>query len=126
MKTLVAELLERAEAIPASRISQQEFPRIKKGEQIIGLIPDELKRLYLVQADIRLKLTANVSRLDEISHARILPQSEAIKAIKENHTLRNEDELAHVCLWNSMQVAFPEYFGRKMAIRGRWQLVVDE
>ncbi|MCX6760222.1 MAG: hypothetical protein NTW46_02670 [Candidatus Nealsonbacteria bacterium] len=126
---LLQQWLKRAKAVDLSDGTLAPKSKVEKGEKVIGVLPDELKRFYAVY-------DASADELDA-AHVQIEAEIDAVKDPKDATREKADDialrhELCHTrheivwnFFWGNVRLAFPEIISeRSIGIRKGWKVVV--
>ncbi|MFA5272158.1 MAG: hypothetical protein WC412_07490 [Candidatus Omnitrophota bacterium] len=103
---------------------------VEDGEEVIGILPDDLKPLWAVMKETMKKVEDLHERIrirfEEVGGDLKTFSKEEKKAVVLEHVIaENEQELVHTCFWNSVRHAFPAHATESLiGLRKDWQVIV--
>ena len=101
---------------------------VEQGEKVIGVLSDDLRRLYVLMTDA-------AERLESVSQKAAAwlksfegeerPKDEDQRRKEEFFLAENEHSTIKACFWGSVRDELPEVAGEEnIGLRARWQVVV--
>ena len=131
MKSLLGEILEKMALVDLAKISQSDPQEVGAGENVLGVMSDDLKRLHVVYCDFCAKLSAECKRVQ--SELYRMEQESPEKVPEEARTLSEEHNALHLrcdklrdIFWMFVSAEFPQTAEDRfnVAIRKYWQVIV--
>ena len=122
-------LLDEVEAI---QLDGQNGPEAapEEGDKIVGVMSDDLKRLFLLREEYGKKVDAFnkkvFARLAEVGDFRNIAPEENREHQQKKELLSNKIELVDVIFWSAVKHEFPTVIGHNIAVRQGWQVVTFE
>ena len=130
MQQFLQDVFARAKAVHLNNGVPTPTEKVEKGDTVFGVLPDDLKRLYVVYDTHRDELARQCEAThDLIEEAKKKRKSEVKPedmAIIQQHMLEhNKHELLGTIFWDSVKMVFPELVTttQSIAIREGWQIV---
>lgn len=96
------------------------------GEKVVGTLPDDLKKLYVVMLNAKEKTKAVHDRLEKEIPALgdKVPEEKKKAIIQEHAVVHLEENLIHELFWTSVRLEFPETSSDDVGLRKDWQVVL--
>lgn len=127
------EMLERARGAKFKDSSLAPEEKVRAGEEVLGELPDELKRLYVAMRVFNQEVEVRCNDLHDWAEKLIKECSDAGHKVEtadwlklQQHTLDHKrTSLFRQCFWHQVQEAFPSQIIRdgNFALRKNWQVV---
>ncbi|OGZ69829.1 MAG: hypothetical protein A3D44_01890 [Candidatus Staskawiczbacteria bacterium RIFCSPHIGHO2_02_FULL_42_22] len=99
---------------------------LQEGEKVVGILTDDLKRLFAIRAALYANLGSVHRRLEEkikLLAGSEIPEQE-IKAMHVLHTTaHNEYQMSNSAFWHCVRGEFPSIAGQEIGVRKDWQVV---
>src|SRR3989344_4972480 len=93
---------------------------LETGEKVVGTLPDDLKKLYVVMQDAREKTKALHARLENVPE-----DVKKLKLIIQEHAVVHlEENLVREAFWTCVRLEFPETVSGDVGLRKDWQVVL--
>ena len=127
------ELTEAARNVRLAKVESPNY-KVEEGETVVGVLPAELKALYVVCSGMRRGLERSCEATHKEIHQAVENSSKLDKSEKERILrIAKEHGLAHLkydavgeFFWANVRLAFPESLGKSIGIREDWKVVTFE
>ena len=98
---------------------------VQDGETVVGVLPDDLKRLYVVYMGTKEKARVVYARLSkEVNEAGDDITEEKKKSVTHKYVpVRLEEDLVGREFWTSVRFEFPQVGDEDIGLRAGWQVV---
>lgn len=122
----LAEILDRVSKVSLKGVKSP-GSKLQEGDQVVGTLSDELKKLYLVMvaaSDRNGELCARlVKEIEEFGTSETLPV-ELQEMRKEHARILLERDLVKKAFWTCLRLHLPETGLSEIVLRKNWQVVV--
>lgn len=129
MQRFLKDLLEKIEAVDLANTLHVPDGEVEDGEKVVGILPDDMKRFYVVFSDSIDELTERVEdeqeRLEELVAKPVSEFTPEDHTFAQQHVLaRKKQEIVKDLFWLGVENAFPELtLVGSMGVRKDWQVV---
>ena len=135
MQKFLEELCAKLMAVVLNEKSPQPEGEVGKGETVVGVLPDDLKRLWIVHHTLRLEMAEKCAVAHKVMRGMIVAlledeqpsasDTEFAIAHKQEHERWNIiDDMYDKLFWQGVREAFPSIaLSPKIGLRGDWQVV---
>ncbi len=99
---------------------------VEEGEEVVGILSDDLKKLYVVMVGAEEKTKALHTRLQkEIPElGDKITEEKKKEIIREHATVHLEEDLIHKAFWTCVRLEFPKVGSDDVGLRKDWQVVL--